>query len=331
MNLQFAHPEYLWLLILLVPCIAWYVYSLNTRYPSISISSTDGFKSSSRPFRVYLLHAMFGLRMLCLAMIVCIIARPQSSIRWSNTNTQGTDIMIALDVSSSMLAGDFDPNRLEAAKSVATRFISGRPSDNIGLVIFAGECFTAVPMTTDHAQLINYLNEVEVGILEDNTAIGDGLATAINRIKSGQAKSKSIILITDGSHNAGQLTPIDAAEIAAQNDIKVYTVGIGRNGTAPFPQMDQFGRVHQINLPVVIDEKTLTNIANQTGGKYFRATNEHVLKQIFEEIDQLETTEISVKKFARTEEDFTPWAIAAIILLVVELLCRNTILRRTPM
>ena len=185
-------------------------------------------------------------------------------------------------------------------------------------------------MTTDHAQLINYLNEVQVGLLEDNTAIGDGLATAVNRIKDGKAKSKSIILLTDGSHNAGQLTPGDAAEIAALNDIKVYTIGVGRNGTAPYPQVDQFGRVYNIQLPVVIDEKTLTSVAEQTGGKYFRATDEEVLSEVFDEINQLEKTEISVRKFAQTEEDYLPWAIAALLLLLFELLCRTLVVRHIP-
>lgn len=330
MNLQFAHPGYLWFLLLIIPCVAWYIYTCRRRYAAVSISSIDAYKKLSRSWKEYLLYGLFAVRMLAIAALIIIIARPQTNIKWSNSTTNGTDIVIALDISSSMLAGDFDPNRLDAAKKVASRFISGRENDNIGLVVFAAECFTAVPMTTDHAQLINYLNEVEVGLLEDNTAIGDGLATAINRIKDGKAKSKSIILLTDGSHNAGQLTPADAAGIAALNDIKVYTIGVGRNGTAPYPQIDQFGRVYNVNLPVVIDEKTLTSVAEQTGGKYFRATNEHILSDIFDEINKLETTEISVKKFAQTDEDYIPWALLALGLLLFELICRTAVIRNIP-
>lgn len=331
MNLQFAHPEYLWLLLIIVPNIVWYIYDLRFRNAGISISTLAPFNNQKPTLKQYVMHGLFGLRMLLIAVLIIIVARPQSSSRWSNSNTEGTDIMLSLDISSSMLAGDFDPNRLEAAKRVASRFISGRTQDNIGLVIFAAESFTAVPMTTDQAQLINYLNEVEIGLLTDGTAIGDGIATAINRIKGGNAKSKSIILITDGSHNAGQLAPMDAAEIAKQNDIKIYTIGVGRNGNAPYPQIDPYtGRTYTVNLPVVIDEKTLTAIAEQTRGKYFRATDDHMLANVFDEIDKLEKSRISVKKFASVEEDFLPWALLAFGLLVLELSFRNLYLRQIP-
>lgn len=326
-NIQFAHPEYLWFLLIIIPCVAWYVYTCRKRYASLSISSMDAFSKQRRSWKQYMIYALFGVRMLVLASLIVILARPQSNIRWSNSTTNGTDIVIALDISSSMLAGDFEPNRLESAKKVASQFINGRETDNIGLVVFAAECFTAVPMTSDHAQLINYLNEVQCGLLEDATAIGDGLVTAINRVKDGKAKPKSIILLTDGSHNAGQLTPSDAAEIAALNGIKIYTIGVGRNGTAPFPQQDQFGRTYSVQLPVVIDEKTLTSVAEQTGGKYFRAQNEQVLSDIFEEINKLETTEISVRKFAQTEEDYLPWALLALGLLLLEIFCRTLVIR----
>lgn len=330
MNLQFAHPDYLWFLLILVPCIAWYIYSSRNRYASMGISSTASFKGRPRTFKQYLLHFLFALRMIAIAVLIIIIARPQDSQHTVETKTSGTDIVISLDISSSMLAGDFDPNRLEAAKRVASGFISGRKNDNIGLVIFAGESFTAVPMTTDHAQLINYLNEVEVGILEDNTAIGDGIATAINRLKDSEAKSKSIILLTDGSHNAGQLPPMDAAEIAQRKGIKIYTIGVGKNGNAPFPEYDAFGGVHYINLPVVIDEKTLEQIAHLTGGKYFRAVNEHVLADVFKEIDRLETSETSVQKTTLVEETYLIWAILAMCLLAFELLFRSLVLRHIP-
>lgn len=328
--MQFAHPQYLWLLLLLVPCIAWYIYTRRSRYASMSISSSKAYSNFARPFRQYLLYFFFGLRMLAIAALIVVLARPQSSVKWSNINTEGTDIVIALDISSSMLARDFNPDRLEAAKQVASKFITGRENDNIGLVVFAGECFTPVPMTMDHAQLLNYLEKVEVGLLVDNTAIGDGLATAINRIKDGKAKSKSIILLTDGSHNAGSLHPLDAAEIAAQYGIKVYTIGVGRNGKAPYPQVDEFGRTTYVNLPVVIDEKTLNTISQRTGGKYFRATNDNMLIEVFEEIDKLETTVISEKRFAQTEEDYFPWAVLALSFIILELLGRTIITRNIP-
>lgn len=330
MNLTFEHPDYLWFLLILLPATAWYVYSWRRRHASMALSSVAPFIGRRCTSKIFFMHLMFALRLLAIAMLIVVIARPQTHSAWKSTTTNGTDIVLALDVSSSMLAGDFEPNRLEAAKKVAKQFISGREDDNIGLVIFAGESFTAVPMTIDHAQLLNYLSDVEVGLLVDNTAIGDGLTTSINRIESGKAKSKSIILLTDGSHNAGQVTPMDAAEIAASKGIKVYTIGIGRNGTAPYPQVDQFGRSYTINLPVVIDEKTLQEIASKTGGKYFRATNDYKLKDVFEEIDKLETTEISVRKYSHTEEDFLPWMLLALALLGAELLCRNLFLRSIP-
>lgn len=327
LNFQFAHPEYLWFLLIIIPCVAWYIYTAPHRYASLSISSLHAFKQSGRSWKEYFIYVLFGIRMLAIAALIIILARPQSHTKWTTSTTNGTDIVISLDISSSMLAGDFDPDRLEAAKQVVSKFINGRGNDNIGLVLFAGECFTAVPMTADHAQLINYLNEVQVGLLENNTAIGDGIATAINRIKDGNAKSKSIILVTDGSHNAGQLTPADAAEIAALNDIKIYTIGVGRNGTAPFRQFDQFGRSYTLQLPVVIDEKTLTDVAEKTGGKYFRAENEQVLSEIFDEINKLETSEISVRKYAQTEEDYLPWAFIALALLLFEIFSRSVIIR----
>lgn len=329
--MQFAHPEYLWLLLIIVPCVVWYVYTARNRHASLAISSTKPFEKVGTPFKAYLLHALFALRMLAIGALIVILARPQSDIRWSNTSTEGTDIVLALDVSSSMLARDFDPDRLEAAKKVASQFIAGREHDNIGLVIFAAETFTAVPMTTDHAQLVNYLNEVKVGLLEDATAIGDGLATAINRIKEGSAKSKTIILLTDGVHNAGQLTPMDAASIAKQFDIRVYTIGVGKEGNAQFPQYDVNGRpMGTVTLPVNIDEKTLTAMANSTGGKYFRATNDRVLADVFDEINKLETSTINVQKYAQTEEDYLPWALLALLLLGMELIMRTIVIRNIP-
>lgn len=326
----FAHPAYLWFLLLLIPYIVWYVWNRNRTHATIKVSTALPYRKLGRPWRAWLLHFMFVLRAGALACLIIILARPQTHDRWSTSNTEGTDIIIALDISSSMLARDFKPDRFEAAKNVAAQFVSGRETDNIGVVIFAGESFTAVPMTTDRSLLVNYIHDIRMGMLQDNTAIGDGLATSINRIKEGKAKSKSIILITDGSNNTGNVAPVTAAEIAKKMGIKVYTIGIGRNGTAPYPAENAFGRIEYVNMPVVIDEATLRNIASTTGGKYFRATDNNVLAQIFEEIDSLEKTQLDVRNYTHTEDNFFPWALLALCLVGVELLTRNTILRTIP-
>lgn len=326
----FAHPEYLWGLLILVPYIAWYIWKRGRLHPSLAVSTTLPFMKTGFSFRALLLHSMFFLRLLVIATLIIVLARPQTRDKWSTTNTEGTDIVIALDISTSMLARDFKPDRFEAAKEVASKFVAGRESDNIGVVIFAGESFTAVPMTTDRAMLINYINDIRMGMLQDNTAIGDGLATSINRIKDGKAKSKSIILLTDGSNNAGVVAPKTAAEIARKYGIKVYAIGIGRNGMAPFPAENEFGRIEYVNMPVVIDEATLKSIAATTGGKYFRATGNNVLADIFEEIDSLEKSQIDVRNFSHTEDNFLPWALLAFGLLALELLLRKTVLRSIP-
>lgn len=326
----FAHPAYLWFLLLLIPYIIWYVWNRNRTHATISVSTTLPYAKLGRPWRAWLLHGMFVVRVAALATLIIILARPQTHDKWSTSNTEGTDIIITLDISSSMLARDFKPDRFEAAKKVASQFVSGRENDNIGVVIFAGESFTAVPMTTDRGLLVNYINDIKMGMLQDNTAIGDGLATAINRIKDGNAKSKSIILITDGSNNTGNVAPLTAAEIAKKLGIKVYTIGIGRNGEAPFPTETAFGRIEYVNMPVVIDEATLRNIASTTGGKYFRATDNNVLSRIFKEIDSLEKSQLDVRNYSHTEDNYFPWALLAMCLVAGELLIRNTILRTIP-
>ena len=326
----FAHPDYLWGLLILVPYVAWYIWKRGRLHASVALSTTVPFAKTGFSMRALLLHAMFGVRLLTIGCLIVMVARPQTRDRWSTTATEGTDIVIALDISSSMLARDFKPDRFEAAKQVASKFVAGRESDNICVVIFAGESFTAVPMTTDRAMLINYINDIKMGMLQDNTAIGDGLATSINRIKDGKAKSKSIILLTDGSNNTGVVAPKTAAEIAKKYGIKVYTIGIGRNGMAPFPAENEFGRIEYVNMPVVIDEETLKTIASTTGGKYFRATDNNVLTSIFEEIDSLEKSQIDVRNFSHTEDNFMPWALLAFALLALELLLRNTVLRSIP-
>ena len=328
--MQLAHPGLLWLFLLYIPLIAWYIMRHRDAYPSMGMSTVSWMAKAGRPLRQYGLYFLFVLRLLALGCIIIVLARPQSSDAWSTSKTEGTDMIIALDISSSMLARDFKPDRLEAAKKIASRFINGRENDNMGLVVFAGEAFTGVPMTTDRATLMNYVQSLNREMLEDGTAIGDGLATAINRIKSGQAKSKSIILLTDGSNNTGIVSPLMAAEIAHKEGIKVYTIGIGTNGTAPYPQINMFGRMEFVPQPVVIDEGPLKQISDITGGKYFRATGNKVLADIFAEIDRLETSEIDVRHFSHTEDIYFPWAMAALGLLLLDLLLRNSWLRTMP-
>lgn len=328
--MQFAHPHILWFLLIILPIIAWYLLKKIKSQPSLHVSSISPYKNLPRSFKEYLYHGLFVLRILTIACIIIILARPQTRDSWRTSSTEGTDIILALDISSSMLARDFKPDRFEAAKKVASKFVSGRESDNIGIVIFAGESFTAVPMTTDRSLLVNYINDISMNMLEDGTAIGDGLATSINRIKDGKAKSKSIILLTDGSNNTGNVAPITAAEIAKKYGIKVYTIGVGKNGNAPFPQQNMFGRIEYVNMPVVIDEETLKNIASITGGVYFRATSNNVLNEIFDEIDKLEKTEMDVKHFSHTEDNYMPWALLALTLFLIEIVLRYTLLRTIP-
>ncbi|MCM1110399.1 MAG: VWA domain-containing protein [Clostridium sp.] len=328
--MNFAHPAYLWLLLLLIPCVVWYIYSVRRRHASIGLSTTLPFAKIGVSFREILLHALFALQMVVVALLIVILARPQMRDKWSTSSTLGTDIVISMDISSSMLARDFTPNRFEAAKKVASQFVAGRENDNIGIVIFAQESFTGLPMTTDRALVSSYINDIEMGMLADGTAIGDGLGTAINRIKDGKAKSKSIILITDGTNNTGIVTPATAAEIAKKEGIKVYTIGIGTQGTAPYPVENEFGRIEYRNLPVTIDETTLKDIARVTGGKYYRATGNTVLSDIFKEIDSLEKTQMDVRNFSRTEDSYEPLALIALAILILVGVLRQTLLRTIP-
>ncbi|HBI58756.1 MAG: VWA domain-containing protein [Duncaniella sp.] len=325
-----AHPAYLWLFLLFIPLIAWYIWKRRNLYASMEVSTTAPVARLPRSWKEYLTHLLFVLQLGVIGCIIIILARPQTRDSWHTSTVEGTDIVLALDISTSMLARDFKPDRFEAAKDVAAKFVSGRDGDNIGVVIFAAESFTAIPMTTDRSVIANYINDIKMGMLQDGTAIGDGLATSINRIKDGKAKSKSIILLTDGSNNTGNVAPMTAAEIAKQMGIKVYTIGIGTNGTAPYPQENMFGRIEYVNLPVVIDEATLRNIAETTGGKYFRATGNNVLSEIFAEIDKLETTKMDTRDFTSTEDDYMPWGIAALALFSLIIVLRYTILRSIP-
>lgn len=328
--MQFAHPEILWLFLIYVPLTVWYIAKHRNAYPAMSVSTASPFRQLPSSIRGHMLHLLFVLKMLALGCLIIILARPQTHDSWNDSTIEGTDIILAIDTSSSMLARDFRPDRLGAAKEVAIKFVNDRENDNIGVVIFAGESLTGVPMTTDRAALVNYLSLLTDGMIEDGTAIGDGLATSINRIKDGKAKSKSIILLTDGSNNTGVVAPLTAAEIARELGIKVYTIGVGTNGMADYPQIDYFGRLSYVKMPVVIDEATLKQIAETTGGKYFRATDNKVLQQVFDEINALEKSVLDVRRFSHTEDNYLNWAIAALALVLAEILLRNTVLRTIP-
>lgn len=326
----FANPNYLYLLLLLIPLVAWYLYKLRKSQASLQVSSAEAFEApGTTSWRVYLRHVPFVLRMVAIAVLIVVLARPQSTNSWQNSTTEGIDIVMAIDISTSMLAEDLKPNRLEAAKDVAASFINGRPNDNIGLVVFAAESFTQCPLTTDHGVLLNLFKDIQPGIIQDGTAIGVGLANAVSRIKDSQAKSKVIILLTDGVNNTGQVAPVTAAEIAKTFGIRVYTIGVGTQGEAPYPIPTAFGVQYQ-NIPVEIDEQVLKQIASTTGGQYFRATDNASLKEIYSEIDQMEKTKISVQEFSKKQEEYKNWALLAFVLLLVEVLLRNTVLRNIP-
>lgn len=322
---------YLFLFIPLIGYIVWYILRGRHSNPSMKVSTVLPYIKGVKSYKNYLLHLPFALRVVALSMVIIVLARPQSTNSWQNTEVEGIDIMLAMDVSTSMLAMDFKPNRIEAAKQVAAEFINGRPNDNIGLTIFAGESFTQCPLTIDHTVLLNMLNGVKCdiaaqGIIEDGTAIGMGVANAVSRLKDSKAKSKVIILLTDGSNNSGEISPEMSADIAKQFGIRVYTIGVGKNGEAPYPYYG--GQI--INVPVEIDENTLQKIADITDGNYYRATNNTKLKEIYEQIDKLERTKLNVKEYSKREEEYMTFAVIAFAALLLELLLRNTILKRIP-
>lgn len=330
----FANIEYLFLLLLLIPYIVWYFMRRKKTEPTMQVSTTRMYINAPRSWKLYLLHAPFLLRIAAFVMIVLVLARPQTTDNWQNTEIEGIDIMLSVDVSTSMLAEDLKPNRLEAAKKVAAEFINGRPNDNIGLTIFAGEAFTQCPLTIDHAVLLNLFNSIkgdiaQRGLIEDGTAIGMGLANSISRLKDSKAKSKVIILLTDGSNNRGDISPLTAAEIAKQFGIRVYTIGVGTNGTAPYP-MPTYAGIQYVNVPVEIDEQTLIQIAGTTNGNYFRATSNSKLEEVYREIDKLEKTKLNVKEFSKREEAYLPFALVAFLCILLELVLRNTVLKKIP-
>lgn len=327
--MTFANPIYLFLLLFLIPVIVWYIWKRKKQQATLQVSNLFPFENVKKSWKEKIVHLPFMLRIIIIALIIVILARPQSTDSLKNVTTEGIDIVISIDVSGSMLAEDLKPNRLEAAKTVASNFIAGRPNDNIGLVVFAGESYTQCPLTTDHASLLNLFNGVKSGVIEDGTAIGLGLANAVARIKDAKAKSKVIILLTDGTNNSGEIDPASAADLAKTFGIRVYTIGVGTKGKAPYPFKTAYGVQYQ-NIDVDIDEGTLKQIALVTGGEYYRATDNSSLTAVYKQIDKLEKTKLRVKEYNKKTEEYMPFAIAALLLLAFEILLRNTILKRLP-
>ena len=332
--MELVNKEYLLLLLLLIPYLLWYILYRKRSEPTFTMSDTYAYNSIKKSWRMRILHLPVFLRIVTFICIVIILARPQIHNSWGNKSVEGIDIMLAMDVSTSMLAEDLKPNRMEAAKKVAAEFISDRANDNIGLTIFAGEAFTQCPMTTDHASLLNLLQGVRTdiasrGLIADGTAVGMGLANAVSRLKESKAKSKIIILLTDGSNNMGDISPLTAAQIAKSLGIRVYTIGVGTNTVAPYPVMVG-GTTQYVNVPAEIDTKKLKDIAQSTDGGFYRATNNAELKEIYNDIDRLEKTKMDVKKFSKRYEAYEPFALIAILSLLLEILLRLTILRRIP-
>ena len=328
-NIELARPEFLWLLLILLPMLVWYIKKNKDSNATMKMSTISAFRRDTKPFAFIGRHILFVMRIISVSLLIFVLARPQTASVSSDSTTEGIDIMLAIDISSSMFALDFEPNRLEAGKKVAHQFISGRPNDKIGLVAFSAESFTQCPLTTDHTTLINSLYKLEVGLVDDGTAIGLGLTNAIARLKESKNKSKIVILLTDGVNNSGNIAPLTAADIAVTFGIKVYTIGIGKNGYAPYPVQTLTGISYQ-QQEVQIDESTLQKISEKTNGKYFRATNERKLIDIYEEIDKLEKMELDLEKEYDYNQEFQLFALLAGLLLILEILLRNTIFRIIP-
>ncbi len=327
-DVSFAHPVFFWLLLALPVLTGWYIFKHYYRSTSFKISSFRSIESIKTPLKVHLRHSTFVLRLMALALLIVALARPQSKHSWQDIKTEGIDIVLAIDISASMLAKDFKPDRLEASKSVAMDFIDERPNDRIGLVIFSGESFTQCPLTTDHTVLKNLFSSVKTGMVQDGTAIGMGLATAISRLKDSKAKSKVVILLTDGVNNSGSISPELASDLAKPFGIRIYTIGVGTKGMAYSPVgIYPNGQYAYDYVKVDIDEPVLKGISNMTGGKYFRATNNNALKQIYAEIDKMEKTIIEEKQYSRKSELFHPLAIAALLCLLLEFILKNTLFR----
>jgi Ca-activated chloride channel family protein len=325
-GIVFGDPAFLYLLAIVPAMIAWYILRHHRANAAIRVPGIDQFSNAPTTFRHVLRHLLFALRAVAIAILIIVLARPQKSESFQDTTTEGIDIVLALDISGSMLARDFKPDRLEASKNVATEFISGRPYDRIGLVVFSGESFTQCPLTTDHAVLVNLLREMKSGMIEDGTAIGEGLATAVNRIRDSKTKSKVIILLTDGVNNRGMVAPLTAAEIAKTYGVRVYTIGVGTMGMADVPVQTPFGMRMQ-QMPVEIDEDILRKIAEMTDGRYFRATDNEKLLQVYSDIDKLEKSRVDVRQYKVREEKFLLPALIALIILIVEALARPLLMK----
>jgi Ca-activated chloride channel family protein len=328
-GVTFGNPVFLVLLVLIPGLVVWYFYRRKKNTADLLVSSTEGFDRSFWNLRLVLLPGLYVLRMLAIILLIVALARPQTSLSRQDISVEGIDLVIALDVSGSMMAMDFRPDRLEASKDIAMEFIDGRPNDRIGLVIFSGETFTQCPLTTDHSVLKNLFRDIKSGMIDDGTALGDGLATAVNRLRGSKAISKVIILLTDGVNNMGALDPRSAAEIAKLYGIRIYTVGVGTIGQAPYPVQTPYGMTTQM-MPVKIDEPLLQEIAKMTDGKYFRATNNAKLRSIYQEIDKMEKSKIDVTEFRKKKEEFLPLVLLAFILLGLEVLLRYLYLKNIP-
>ena len=329
--MEFANPKILWLLVAVALWVAYYVWRSLQGGASIIISSVDAVRSAPRTLRYYLRHLPAMLRTVALVLIVVALARPQTVDKESKTITEGIDIVLAVDVSTSMLARDFKPDRLTASKEVAAQFVANRQGDRIGLVVFAGESYTQSPLTTDQSSLQTLLGRLRSGVIEDGTAIGNGLATAINRLRESDSKSKVVILLTDGVNNRGQITPMTAAEIANEQGIKVYTIGVGRNGTAPYPILDEMGRVVDVvEAKVEIDENMLRDIAEKTGGEYFRATDKTSLERIYAQIDKMEKSDVERFDLTIVHEEYLRFVLVALALLIAEFVVKYIVLKRIP-
>jgi Ca-activated chloride channel family protein len=329
-NFEFAYPAFFYALALLPLMMAWYFWKGRKSNAPMKISGFENLDERIGSPRIWMRHLLALFRLATVALIIVVLARPQSSNQWEQVTTEGIDIVLCMDVSGSMRAMDFKPNRLEASKNVGIEFVNARQDDQFGLVVFAGESFTQCPMTTDRAVVVNFLKDINFGEIEDGTAIGMGLATAVNRIKDSKAKSRVIILLTDGVNNRGDIGPVTAAEIAADFGIRVYTIGVGSIGTAPIPVQDMFGRTVVRDMQVEIDEDVLQKIASTTGGSYFRATDNNKLREIYQEIDQMEKTRLDVKHFSKKREEYFPFLLAAMIILLAEVILRYTIFRTIP-
>lgn len=326
-SIEFASSYFLYGLIIIPLLVVWYIFSGRKNQAYVKFSDTSFFNGMPRSWRIYARHILFVIEMCALALLIIALARPQSSSKSQKINVEGIDIVLTIDLSSSMLAQDLKPDRLEAAKNISADFVKGRPEDRMGLVVFASETFTQVPLTTDHGMLLNMMKELKCGMLEDGTAIGDGLASSVSRLKDSEAISKVVILLTDGDNNAGSIDPATAAEMAKLFGIRVYTIGVGTRGTAPYPVQTPFGGIQYQQIPVTINEPLLQQIADETGGKYYRATSNEKLEQIYDEIDQLERSKIEINEFTRVHEEFLPYVLIGLALLLMGFILKNTVFK----